>query len=97
MEAAHNLSGHLGREGTLGKVVERYWWPVMYVDVKDRVKMCEQCEQRPPLLYDEPLKSLTVSHLCQRVGMDISYMPKTKYPYHQPVVAREYLSGWAEA
>jgi len=49
----------------------------MYVDAKDWVKVCEQCEKRVPLRYDEPLKSLTVSHLCQRVGMDISYMPKT--------------------
>jgi transposase-like protein len=29
--------------------------------------------------------------------MDISYMPKTEDGYHLLVVAREYLSGWAEA
>jgi hypothetical protein len=29
--------------------------------------------------------------------MDISYLPKTKDGYHLVVVAREYLSGWAEA
>jgi len=28
--------------------------------------------------------------------MDISYMPKTEDGYHLLVVAREYLSGWAE-
>jgi hypothetical protein len=38
MESAHELSGHPGREGTLRKIVERYWWPEMYVDVKDWVK-----------------------------------------------------------
>ena len=97
LEAAHELSGHRGREGTLRKVVERDWWPEMYVDVKDWVKTCEQCEKRVPLRYNEPLKSLTVSHLWQRVGMDISYMPKTEDGYHQLVVAREYLRGWAEA
>ena len=43
MEAAHELSGHRGREGTLRRVVERYWCPEMYVDVKDWVKTCEQC------------------------------------------------------
>jgi hypothetical protein len=63
MEAAHALSGHGGRERTLRKLVERYWWPEMFVDVNDSVKTCEQCEKRAPLQYDEPLKSLTVSHL----------------------------------
>jgi hypothetical protein len=97
MEAAHELSGHRGREGTLQMVVERYWWPEMYIDVKDWVKMCEQCDKRAPLRDDEPLTSLTVSHLWQRVGVDISYMPKTEDRYHLLVVTRESLSGWAEA
>jgi len=97
LEAAHELSRHHGREGTLRKVVEQYWWPEKYVDVKDWVKTCGQCEKGAPLRYDEPLTSLTVSHLWQRVGMDISYMPKTEDRYHLLVVAREYLSGWAEA
>ena len=97
MEAAHELSGHRGKEGTLPKVVERYWWPEMNVDVKDWVTTCKHCKKRVPLRYDEPLESLTVRHLWQRVGMDISYMPKTEDGYHLLVVAREYLSGWAEA
>jgi hypothetical protein len=58
---------------------------------------CKQCETRAPLQYNEPLKSLTVSHLWRRVGMDISYMPKTDDGYHLLVVAREYCTGWAEA
>jgi len=76
MEATDELSRHCGREGTLRKVVEGYRWPEMYVDVKGWVITCKQCENRAPPRYDQPLKSLTVSHLWQRVGMDISYMPK---------------------
>jgi len=97
MEVAHELSWHRGREGMLRKVVERYWLPEMYVDVIDWLTKCELCGKRAPLRYDEPLKSLTVSHLWQRVGMDISYMPKMEDGYHPLVVARDYLSGWAEA
>jgi len=97
MKGANELSGHRGREGTLRKVVQRYWWPEMYVDVKDWEKTCEECEKRAPVPYDKCLKRQTVSHLWQRVGMDISYMPKMENGYHLPVVAREYLSGWEEA
>jgi len=35
MEAAYELSGHCGRDRTLRNVVERYWWPAMFVDDKD--------------------------------------------------------------
>jgi hypothetical protein len=45
-----------------------------------------------PLLDDEPMKSLTIGHLWQRVVMDILYIPKMKDRYHLPVVARQYLS-----
>jgi len=65
MEAAHELTGHRGREGTLRQVVEQDWWPELYVDVKDWVQTREQCETRAPLWYDESLKSVPVSHLCQ--------------------------------
>jgi len=59
--------------------------------------LCKRRETKAPLQYGLPLKSLTVSHLWQCVGMDISYMPKTEDGYHLLVSALECLSGWAEA
>jgi hypothetical protein len=47
--------------------------------------------------YDELVTILTVSHLWLRLGMVISYMPKMEDGYHLLVMAREYLSGSAEA
>jgi len=35
MQAADELSGHGWREGALQQIAEWYWWPEMYVDVKD--------------------------------------------------------------
>lgn len=59
--------------------------------------MCEQCEDRALLWYDEPLNSQTVRHLWQRVGIDISSMLKIEDGNHQLVIAWDYLSGCAEA
>jgi len=64
----------------------------MYVDIKDWVKTYEQCEKGAPPRYDEPLYSITISHLWQRVVMDISYLPKTEDVYHLLVVDRGYLT-----
>ena len=69
----------------------------MYVNVNELAKRWEQWDKRVPLRYDKPLKSLTGNCPWQRVGMDISYMPKTEDEYHLLVVAREYYSVWEEA
>lgn len=59
----------------------------MHIDVKDWVTSFELCEKRVPLPYDNLLESITVSHLWQQVGMDISYIPKAEDGYHLLVVA----------
>jgi len=97
MDPTYKLSKLCGKEKTLSKIVERYWWPELYADIKDWVKPRLQCDTWVQLRYDEPLKSLTVGHLWHWVGMDIFYMPRMEDRYHLVVVAREYLSGWWEA
>jgi hypothetical protein len=77
-------------------VVEKNWWPEMYVDIKDWVKMCNRFEKRAPLPYDQPLNSLTLSFLWQLVGMDIVYMPKVEDWYLQLVIAWEYCRRWVD-
>jgi hypothetical protein len=62
METAHKLSRQSGREGTLRKGVKWNWLLNKYVDIKDWVKTCGQCEKRAPLWYNEPLESLIIIH-----------------------------------
>jgi hypothetical protein len=65
----------------------------MYSDVQEWVKTCKQYKLRASLQYAEPLKSLTVSHLWQRVGMDITYMHKMAEGFHHLFITSDYL--WA--
>jgi len=96
IETPHKLRRLCGRDGRSRKQVEQYWWPEMCVEVEDWVKKYEQCKKRAPLQYAEPLRSLTISHLRQWVEKDISYIPKMVDGSHLLLVAREFLSGWAE-
>jgi len=91
------MSRHHQRPGMLRNVPERYWWPQLYADITGWVRMCDHWEKTALLWYEEHLKCLTVSHLWQRVGMDISYMPKMEDRYHLLIVATEYLSMCSEA
>ena len=48
LEACHASAaggGHFGRDKTLGKVTERYYWLGIVDDVKDYCKFCEQCQR----------------------------------------------------
>jgi len=71
--------------------VEQYWLPKMYANVKDWAIMCDKCENRAQLRYDEPWRTVTVSRLWQRVGMHFAYMPKMEDGYHLVVEAIQNL------
>lgn len=37
--------GHLGRDKTIQKMTQRYFWPRMTQDIKDFVRQCERCQR----------------------------------------------------
>jgi hypothetical protein len=97
LKALHDEGGHRGREGTFRKLAERYWWPRMYDHVRDYVKTCKECQLRARRRYEEPLRTVTVSAIWRRVGLDAVHMPMDEDGHRSLVVAREYLTGWVEA
>jgi hypothetical protein len=60
-------SGHYGVKRTLGRLVERYWWPRMYEDVATYVRNCEHC------CYFKSQREL-----AHRRGQ----LPHPPYPFH---------------
>lgn len=96
LESLHEESGHRGREGTFAKIAERYWWPGLYEDVRTHVSTCRECQLRKAGRREEPLHTVTVSTLWERIGVDVVHMPETPDGYRYLVMAREYLSRWPE-
>eukprot|EP00731_Ephydatia_muelleri_P021177 Em0013g904a len=75
IELAHSipLAGHMGRNKTIGRILQRFYWPTVYKDVAEFCKWCETCQKsskwkpkRAPLvplpILDEPFR---------RIAMDI--------------------------
>jgi hypothetical protein len=68
------FAGHLGRQRTIIKVTERYWWPNMIKEIKEWLLTCPECQQRrnpknkPPLL---PRPEVTANKPFQVVAVDI--------------------------
>ena len=80
----HPTMGHLGRDETLRKVRERFWWPKMKGWVSAYVKGCAICQQSKILTHrpKTPLYRITTTSDArpfQRVAMDLI----TGLPMHQ--------------
>ena len=95
LRAAHEESGHRGREGTYRRVADRYWWQDLSARVASYVKTCKECQMRDGRRMEEALHPTWVSVMWQKVCVDITYMPQVK-GFKYLVLARDDLSGWVE-
>ena len=97
MAALHEEGGHRGRDGTITKMLERYWWKNLYPDTKVHVQSCDECQSRLNVRVEEVLHPNLTSVMWSRVCVDMVHMPKEVGASKYLVVAREDVSGWPEA
>ena len=97
LSALHDESGHRGRDRTVKKVMERYWWKNVYRDAEEYVKSCDECQKRINIHIEEELHLNLTSTMWHRILVDVVHMPKGVGERKYLVVAREDVSGWPEA
>ena len=92
---------HLGREKTLNKVAQRFFWQNMAKDVREYVESCKVCNARKsPRRPTEPEQQpLPVVHQpFDRVAVDfVGPMPVTDKGNKYCLVFVDYASRWPEA
>ena len=72
----HPSAGHPGRDETLRKVQQKYWWPGMKQWIADYVRGCAVCQQNKILTHRKktPLYRISVpdnARPFQQVAMDL--------------------------
>eukprot|EP00731_Ephydatia_muelleri_P013583 Em0007g893a len=102
MELAHSipLAGHLGKNKTTDRVLQRFYWPTLRKDVADFCKRCETCQktsrvkpQHAPLI---PLP--IVEEPFQRIAMDIvGPLPRSSSGNRYILVVCDYATRYPEA
>ena len=47
LSLAHSnpLAGHLGKEKTLQRIMQHFYWPSLYKDVEEFCRCCTQCHK----------------------------------------------------
>ena len=102
LKLAHNipLAGHMGKEKTARRTLQRFYWPTLYGDVEKFCKGCLVCQksskrrvQRAPLIplpiIQEPFK---------RIAMDIvGPIPRSSSGKRYILVVCDYATRYPEA
>ena len=102
LKLAHTipLAGHMGKEKTARRVLQRFYWPTLYADVAKFCKDCLVCQkssktrvQRAPLI---PLP--VVQEPFKRIAMDIvGPLPRSSSGKRYILVVCDYATRYPEA
>jgi hypothetical protein len=95
-KAAHDDSGHRGRDPTLKKLSDRFFWPNMLAFVAKYCRTCHECQRRSSSRPKLALSPTYVHTILRKFNMDTVHMP-TSGGYKYIVDLRDDLSGWLEA
>jgi hypothetical protein len=95
-KAAHDESGHRGRDPTLKKLSDRFFWPNMLTYVARYCRTCHECQRRSSTRPKITLSPTYVNTILRKFNMDTVHMPSSG-GFKYIVDLRDDLSGWLEA
>ena len=95
--ALNNEAGHVGKNATVKKILQQYWWKNGWPQTRDYIKACDKCQRRINVRVEQVLHPNITSTMWKRVAVDIVYMPKGTRGNKYLVLAREDVLGWPEA
>jgi hypothetical protein len=90
------IGGHRGRDATIKKISQRYYWPGITEDVDQFVKTCSRCQYANKTREFEPLVPMWSSAVLMKVHVDVVHMPKGKGGFVCYVNARDDLTGFVD-
>ena len=102
MRVAHNipLAGHLGKEKTTRRILQRFYWPTVHRDIAEFCQQCQVCQRTAgKRVVRAPLVPLPViSQPFERIAMDIiGPLPKSRRGHRYVLVVCDYATRYPEA
>ena len=93
------IGGHLGRNRTLARLSQRFYWSGMADDVGDWLRNCTTCMKRKsPAGRHHPVGNIPTGHRWDRIAMDIlDVCDPTPDGFRYILVIADYFSKWTEA
>ena len=86
LDGCHREAAHQGQRCSIALMQERFWWPGMTRDLRNRIKKCSHCrkyEAAPPVA---PMKPLTCSSPGELLHVDFTSTEETVPLREDPVI-----------
>ena len=86
LDGCHHEAAHQGQRRSTTLMQERFWWPGMTQDLRNRIKKCGRCrkyEAAPPVA---PMKPLTCSGPGELLHVDFTSIEETFPLKEEPVI-----------
>ena len=102
LKMAHDipLAGHLGKEKTAQRILQRFYWPTLYHDVAEYCRGCAVCQKSSHhRVRHAPLVPLPViDEPFRRIAMDIiGPLPRSRSGKRYVLVVCDYATRYPEA
>ena len=86
LHGCHREGAHQGQSRSLSLMQERFWWPGMARDLRNRIRKCGRCKKFEATPLVAPLRSLTCSGPGELLHMDFTSIEETIPLHKEPVV-----------
>ena len=86
MDSCHREAAHQGQRRSASLMQERFWWPGMARDLRNRIRKCGRChkfEAAPPIA---PMQPLTCSGPGELLHVDFTSIEETVPLKEEPVI-----------
>ena len=102
LKLAHEipLAGHMGRKKTAQRILQRFYWPSLFKDVKKFCEACSECQKTAPSRnIRAPLVPLPIIDVpFHRIAMDIvGPLPRSRSGNKYILVLCDYATRYPEA
>ncbi len=92
------VGGHFGRDITIGRVRQSFWWPTIWKDVVAYIKTCDICQRYGPKTKHNELQPFRPVFPFEFVFLDfVVNLPVTARKNRHILTLTEGLTKWVEA
>ncbi len=91
-EKAH-LLGHVNPEAMRRNIRLKYYWKTLENECKRFATKCGECQRFSKKgTFDHPAKAIEITHIFERIGMDVTEIYKNDEEIHMVLVISEYFT-----
>ena len=97
IEGCHDQVGHLGQDGVLDLLRDRFYWPGMHADVVSYINSCPRCLRRKSQQDKAPLVNIETSQPLELIHLDYLKIEPSKGNIENVLVITDHFTRYAQA